>query len=598
MSKPPTGIQDMVHSLESGRIQLVLRVILVSIGILTATAAYLFLEARNFSNPEAMELAQVGRNLAEGRGYTTRMIRPMSLQLMRERMKERELPPTQLLLKPHPDLQNPPLYPVMLAGLFKALPADWVSGLPADSNRMRPKGELAITVFNLFWFAVGTFLLFRLGRRLFDVWVGGMAAAVYAGTEMMWRFSSNGLPTPFLVVLVILLAEMLTRLDDTGAELAPGVVPAFWKPACLAAGVGVILGIGFLTRYSFAWLVIPAVIWMLVTHVRRWSAVTICILTLVVFAGPWMARNYHLSGRFLGTASSALTSGTVTLPGAEQERLLNPPKANPDLKELRVKFAVNGSEMLRESMPKLGGNWLSFFFFAGLLLPFRRAPVRRLRWFTVGALGLMFVVEALGRTHLSMRVPEINGENQLALLTPLVFLFGAGLFFSLIESTELGHPLFQKLLAGGAWILFSLPFLSSLLPPRTYPMVEPLYRPDIVQGITSYIQPDEMIMSDIPWAVAWYGNRDCMWLPMMVKDPGGEDFFAVNDFERRVSALYISPLTSEAPLRQVAEGSEVWALFYFDALMRRNLPTGFPLLHAYEGSARSGHFFLADRRRW
>jgi hypothetical protein len=598
MNKPPTGIQDFIHSLESGPLQFFLRAVLVTLGILAATGAYLMFEARNFSNPEAMDMAQLGRNLAEGRGYTTRFIRPMSFQLIRERLKEREEAASQILLRDHPDLQNPPVHPMMVAVLFKVLPDRFVSGLPADVNRMRPWGEVVITGLNLFWFGVGTVLLYRLGRRLFDAWVGGLAAATYAGTELMWQFCSNGLPTPFLIVLVILLAGLLARLDETGAELAPGVVPPFWAPVRLAMLAGLVLGIGFLTRYSFAWLAVPAVIWMLVTHVRRWSVVTACLLTLLVVSAPWMARNYHLSGRFLGTASSALTSGTLTFPAAQQERLLQPPKTSPNLTELRVKLAVNGSELLREAVPKLGGNWLSFLFFAGLLLPFRNPVLRRLRWFAAGSLVMMFLVEALGRTHASELVPGVNGENQLVLLTPLAFLFGAALFFSLLESTELGHPLFQKLFVGGAWLVFSLPFLTSLLPPRTYPTVEPTYRPAIIQEITRYIQPTELMMSDIPWAVAWYGNRDCMWLPLAARDPGGEDFFAVNDFERRVSAIYLSPLTSEAPLRQVAEGTEIWALFYFDALMRRNLPTGFPLLHAYEGSARSGHFFLADRRRW
>lgn len=598
MNQPPKGIQDWVNALESGPFKSWLRGILGALILLGISALYLFTEARNFSNPEAMDMAQVGRNLAVGRGYTTHLIRPLSVQLLRDRLIERKESQAGLLQKPHPDLHNPPVYPVMLGGLFKVLPEKMRFGFPADITRQRPWPEMMITALNFFWFGIGVWWVFRLGSRLFDSTVGWMAAALYGGTEIFWRFSSNGLPTPFLMVLVLALADVLTRLDESGAELAPGVVPPVARPFRLAALAGLIVGIGFLTRYAFGWLIVPVALWILVTHVRRWGALMVCLLMFGLVAGPWVGRNYHLSGRLLGTAYSALASGTETFPESRLERHLRPPQQMPDLTEMRVKFAVNAADLLRNDVPRLGGNWITFFFFAGLMLPFRNARLRRLRWFTVGGLGLLFCVEALGRTHWSSLVPVVNGGNQMVLLSPLIFLFGTSLFISLLESTEFGHPLFRRLFVGVAWAVMSLPLLTSLLPPRTYPLIEPTYRPDIVRELTGYVAPGELVMSDVPWSVAWYGDRDCIWLPLWVRDEGGEDFFAINDFERRVAALYISPFTAEAPLRLVGTKDFVWGRFYFDALLRRNLPTGFPLIHAYEDSARAGHLFLADKKRW
>ena len=39
---------------------------------------------RNFSSPEAMDAAQVARNLAEGHGYATDFIRPFSVYLVQK----------------------------------------------------------------------------------------------------------------------------------------------------------------------------------------------------------------------------------------------------------------------------------------------------------------------------------------------------------------------------------------------------------------------------------------------------------------------------------------------------------------------------------
>lgn len=42
-------------------------------------------EYQNFSTAEAMDTAQLARNLAEGRGFTTQFIRPLDLHLLRDK---------------------------------------------------------------------------------------------------------------------------------------------------------------------------------------------------------------------------------------------------------------------------------------------------------------------------------------------------------------------------------------------------------------------------------------------------------------------------------------------------------------------------------
>lgn len=599
MNQPPKGIQDWIYALEGSAFRNAIRWILAGFCAVVIAVLYLFTESKNFSNPEAMDMAQLGRNIATGKGYTTHMIRPLSFQLYRERMLEKKMGDSGLLQRPQPDLHNPPVYPVMLAGLFKLAPESFLFTLPKEIALRRPNSELLITGFNLFWFGMGMWMIYRLGSRLFEPSVGWLSAALYAGTEVMWRFCSNGLTTPFLLVLVLVLAELLTRLDEGGAEPPPGVVPPLGRPLLLAGLAGVVLGVGFLTRYAFGWLIVPTLLWILICHVRRWTSTASCVLAFLVIVSPWLYRNHDLSGRLLGSAYASLTSETLTFPESWLERHLHEPKNQPDLTEIRVKLAVAGSELLRNGVPVIGGNWITFFFFAGSILPFRNPQLRRLRWFILGSLLLLFFVEALGRTHWGNLVPVINGENQLILMAPLMFIFGTSLFFTLLESTEFGHPIFRRLFIGGAWVVMSLPLLTAVLPPRTYPLAEPNYRPDIVRELAGYIEPNELMMSDIPWSVAWYGDRDCIWLPLLVRDSkGGEDFYSINDFERRVAALYLSPFTTEASLRQVGTAGFVWGRFYFDALLRGNLPTGFPLVYAYEGSARQGHMFLADRKRW
>ena len=49
------------------------------------------------------------------------------------------------------------------------------------------------------------------------------------------------------------------------------------------------------------------------------------------------------------------------------------------------------------------------------------------------------------------------------------------------------------------------------------------------------------MMSDVPWAVAWYGRHQCVWLTLNAQD----DFFAINDYIKPVQALYFTPETMD-----------------------------------------------------
>jgi hypothetical protein len=41
----------------------------------------------------------------------------------------------------------------------------------------------------------------------------------------------------------------------------------------------------------------------------------------------------------------------------------------------------------------------------------------------------------------------------------------------------------------------------------------PPYMPDRTALLTKMVEPTELLLSDQPWAVAWYADRTCVWLP-------------------------------------------------------------------------------------
>jgi hypothetical protein len=118
------------------------------------------------------------------------------------------------------------------------------------------------------------------------------------------------------------------------------------------------------------------------------------------------------------------------------------------------------------------------------------------------------------------------------------------------------------------------------------------------------MKPDELMMSDVPWAVAWYGDRQCVWLtlnavPDRNKGILGNNFFSINDFKKPVGALYLTQKSTDARFVSdwVHTGDASWGTFILNAIVKRELPANFPLRQMPTGYLPE-QLFLSDWKRW
>jgi hypothetical protein len=593
------GTQELIHSLEVGRGARSIKLAVFALGVVLFALWYNLNEFRAYSTKEAMEVGQLARNLAEGRGFTTHFIRPLTLQLVDDTLGVS----ARISKQPHPDLANPPLYPVILAGLMKVLPFRWE--VPRSFWIYSP--EIWIAIFNQVLFLIALFLTYRLGARLFDEAVGGVAAIVLAGSEVLWRFSISGLSTMLLLVIFLGLLWCLVKLDEGVREEAPKGVGYFvgW-----GLGTGLCLGLGALTRYSFAWLALPVVAFVLLfIRPRRWLVAGLAVLVLGLLLGPWLARNYQLSGTLFGVPGFAAAQDTLPFPGTRIERSFEPPLERLSGRDYARKLFANTADILQDDLPRLGGSLVAAFFLPALFLPYRDRLLSRMRWFLLLATLVFIPVQALGRTHLTTDSPVINTENLLVVLAPGAFLFAVGLYYVLIEHLQVvvKLPLVEvKHLLTGSFALFAwLPLVIMLLPPRTFPIAYPPYYPPWIHETASFLKPDELMMSDMPWAVAWYGDRDCVWTPQFIGNPTSnppdtrESFYTVYDDHKKVSGLYLTPLTTNARfVKEMLQGRDyAWSRFSLGVMVYTNLPPKFPLRDARLKYV-PDQLFLSDRPRW
>lgn len=591
-------IQEWIHALEEGKGARVVRIFVTLLALILLGALYDFREFQNLSTPEAMDAAQVARNLSRGEGFVTQFVRPLSIHLIEEHGAPSQPLDAARLKGPHPDLANAPLYPLFLAGMMKVLPFEFE--IPTDRRVRVCQPDVLITLVNQLLFIGVVLLVFQLAKRLFDTAVAWTSALLLAGTELLWRLSASGLPTILLMLWFLALAWTLASMDSAAREGNRG--PRWLLGMAFLAGA--IVGLAALTRYSFGWLLLPVGLYFaLFFPGRRLQLCLVATAAFLLLLGPWIWRNLELSGTPFGIAGFAPLRDTLLYPGYTLDRSLQPGLDSIPFYELARKIVTGLPELITRQLPQLGGNWIAAFFLVGLMVGFRSPTLNRLRIFLLLVILALIPVQAILRTEPPAGFPETFTDNLLVVTAPLVFLFGAALFHLLLEQLSWAHGPWKLLTVGGVICALCSPLGLALLPPRPTPFAHPPYLPPLVRLFSEYMPSEDLLMSDVPWAVAWYGDRKCIWTTLRANDQQGrEDFFAVNDFRKTVTALYLSPATLNSPLfSQVLEPPQTsltWARFAADAMMRTNLPSGFPLRRAHGGYATIGHLFLSDRDRW
>jgi len=607
-------LQTIIHQLEQGSGLRYLKYWLLGLLLLTLVIGYNFRAFKDMSTQEAMDSAQLARNIAEGKGYHTLFIRPLSMYLLEKTYADKhgpaplgDLTDRAQLHSPHPDLANPPVYPLVLAGLMKVVPA--LRYHPAEANpvEMGQKGydpwnhrghfwiyppDFWISFFNQVLFVTMAVMLFFIARRLIDSTVAWTSAILFLGTDLFWKFSISGLSTMLLMLTFLGLAWCIMLLEEKGRDesVKPG------RLMLLAAACGALIGFGCLTRYSFGWLILPALLFILLfLGQQRLTLSLIVLATFVLVISPWVARNYRLSHTFFGTAGYAIYESTSYFPEHRLERSLNPDLSRVRYDHVFYKFLANTRAIVQDDLPRLGGSWISALFLVGLLMNFRNPTLSRLRYFLLLCLPVLITAQALGRTQLSDDSPVINSENLLVLLAPLVIVFGVLFFFIMLDQLELPLIQLRYLVIGGFCVVICLPTLLSLISPRVNAYSYPPYYPPVIQKTANWMKPDELMMSDIPWAVAWYGKRQCLWLTLNAQN----DFFNVYDYKKPISAIYLTPVTMDGKFlsQWVRTGEYSWGSFAIESLLKGGLPPHFPLKKAPAGFLPE-QLFLTDTERW
>ena len=602
------SVQALIHKLEEGTGARYIKLGAIVLLVLGLVVGYNWRCFRNLNNIEAMDAAQVGRNLSEGKGFSTLLVRPFSIYLLTNTAGIKPVlntnePPadTAQLRGLHPDLANPPLYPLLLAAWWKILPGwyaitETATGAPfwnKDGRFAWYPPDFYLAMLNQILLLLTAWITYTLARRVFDTRVALLTTLVVLGTEMLWQFSVSGLSTNLLILLFASLTLCLWTIESGVRENRLSVDRAGW----LSALAGLLVGMSAMTRYSMLCLMAPVFFYLvLYSGQRRYFNAVIAIVVFGLTITPWLVRNEKLSGTPFGTATYAYLETTPGFPRDDVQRSLGPNLRKFHMGMFWRKVVANARTLTMEDAPKIGGTWVTGFFLVSLLLSFRNPGITRLKFFLVGCLLLLGLVQAIGRTELSKDMPVINSENLLVVTAPMLILFGVAIYRVLRDQLKVPSPELRLVLDVVFVGVVSAPMVFAFWPPRVSPIQYPPYYPPLIQRVSGWMGETEMTMTDIPWAVAWYGKRQAIWLTLNPED----NYFVVEDEMKPIKALYLTPRTTDAryisDLIDTADAG--WSRFLKPVLVDRQVPRSFPLQDSPEAFPYPQQVFLTDRVRW
>jgi hypothetical protein len=471
------------------------------------TLSHLFILFRGLNSPQAMDQAQIAREISRGNGFTTKFIRPVAFH---QAQKAKGTVP----FNAFEDTYHAPLNPLINAAVLKLIgadaPEDWSMG---ENQMIFPMDRIIAAVSTLFFLlAIGVNYL--LISRIFDAKIAGVTALLMLFCQTFWGFALSGLPQMLLLMLFSCGAYFAYRAVEAATEGRVAFVPA------LIAGAFFVLMA--LTHWLAIWIVFGYIIFAAFAFRPR-GIVALSILALLVLASiPTLIRCSNHSDSPFGTGYLCLYKGlgeTSTEDAVMRTDDLGTTPLRLDgiiLKMLRTTLL-----QATDIIPFLAGIIIAPVFFISLFHAFRRPSIARFRW----GILLMWASAAFGMALFGVTAKELDSNQLHIVFAPIMTAYGLAFLSILWSRIELVvanpplrnvHHIVIVLLCASPMVLDMPMKVRMGLDRRDHggvPWWPPYYAPVLNLGLKKLMKPDQICFSDQPWAVAWYADRMSIWLP-------------------------------------------------------------------------------------
>ena len=544
-------IQSAVHALEAGGLAIWIKRGAVALGIIAIAAIYLY-QFRGLATSQAMDQAQIGRAIARGEGWSTKLARPRAVGQLQTHGKS-------VTEKIWTDTYNAPLPPFVDAIALLFVKPYW----KITTRTLVYPGDRAIVMMSILLFLGSIVALFFTARRLFDRRLALLACGLVLLCDTMWQYSMSGLPQMLLLLLFNVAVYVLVRAVEAHYADEPTTK---WL-----AALGAVFGLLALTHALTFWIFLGAAIFAgLFFRPRGWPA-AIMLAGWAILYVPWLLRTLVVCGNPGGVAIYSLFTGIGHTEWGWM-RQMNFDPGSGLLGSFRDKLTSGLTMQTAHLFEYFGLSVVALMFFVSLLHPFKKTETAAVRWMILAMWG----GAVLGMCLYGISDEEGVAANQLHLIfIPLMTCYG--LAYLLVQWNRLGVtiPFARTGFLAFLYILCALPMIFAtpwLSPPKSYVRWPP-YMPALIGVLNDWMKPEEITTSDMPWAVAWYADRRSLWLPDTIRT--FTDFGDYSVLGGPVSGLYLTPVSgTDNKLREIVKGEyKDWA----PVIQRSQILEKFPL---------------------
>lgn len=489
------------HLFSGGAAQFVPRALVFGL-LLWLTWFYLFLDFRGLSAAEGMDQAQIAREGARGNGFVTKVIKPLALhQINASKESEAE----HVGLRNLQDTYHAPLNPLLNSIVLRLFKSEWEYEKDAPVYYL----DRVIAIVSSLLFLASTGVSYLLIARIFDVRIAGVSAVLVLLCELLWNFAQSGLAQMLMLFLfTFALYFMFKAVENANADKSP----VLWIALC-----GGFLGLLALSHWLTIWISIGALIFTALYFRPRGVTAFVLLGILMIVILPWGVRNWIISGSPLGSGFYGVYNGLGGGTESAVMRNFDPSQSPLPSEGLPTKVMVSSLLQLNTLYALLGSVAVSPLFFLSLLHPFRRPEIAGFRW----AIFSMWIAAVLGMSIFGLTKGRLDPNQLHILFIPLMAAYG--LAFLAVLWTRLGLGSRYPMLRNGHFIivitLSALPLI--LMMPQSaitgwrfkgFPNWPP-YVPAAITRISDWTDENEVVVADVPWAVAWYADRMSLWLP-------------------------------------------------------------------------------------
>ena len=474
----------------------------------------LCLTYRGMDQPVAMDMAQIGRQIARGEGFTSKFIRPIDVWDQNKESKGKALD-----FEHFADTNHAPLYPYVLAGAIKASGFDDFQAKRMDEKESNVyAGDRIIAATSTFFFLTALLLAYTLFSRLFDEVVAATTVALMGLSELVLQYALSGLPQMLMMCFVLGAVHCLVSAVKANTE-GNGTKVILWNLAMF-----VLLALLCLTCRMSLWCAIGMLVFVGIYFSPRgmYAAIGAAVLAILVIlptvlqlsptGGLEKKLMYAIFNGFGSNGAEALMRSATT-------EAMSFNSSNFFLRLLGYTFAQFNSMYIN-----MGAIVTTPFFLLALLNKFRTPAVQACKW----AVFAMWLASCAGMALFGEN-ETISASQQAILFTPFFVAFGTALVFIFLARMQLGQAyngvrglaIATMLVISSGLFLFQLPrqlYIGIWTSARGIPHFPPYYPAAMNGKLHNMTNEKDLVVTDQPWGVAWYADRKALWMPRSLED--------------------------------------------------------------------------------